>query len=58
MGNTMAVRDIVLYAENETVLRKKSEPVRGVNRCIKDLVKDLYVSALCFTMTPDLASVY
>ncbi len=37
----MAVRDIVLYAENETALRKKSEPVRVINRRIKDLVKDL-----------------
>jgi peptide deformylase len=37
----MAVRDIVLYAENETALRKRSEPVRVVSRRIKKLVKDL-----------------
>jgi peptide deformylase len=37
----MAVRDIVLYSENETALRKKSEPVRSVNRLVKKLIKDL-----------------
>jgi len=37
----MAVRDIVLYTENETALRKKSEPVRIVNRRVKKLVRDL-----------------
>ena len=37
----MAVRDIVLYAKNETALRKRSKPVRVVNRRIKKLVKDL-----------------
>jgi peptide deformylase len=37
----MAVRDIVLCAENEAALRKKSEPVRTINRRIKDLVQDL-----------------
>lgn len=37
----MAVRDIVLYAENEAALRKKSEPVRAINRRIKDLIQDL-----------------
>ncbi|MBN1994049.1 MAG: peptide deformylase [Anaerolineae bacterium] len=37
----MAVRDIVLYAKNETALRKKSEPVRVVNRRIKKLIRDL-----------------
>ena len=37
----MAVRDIVLYAENEAALRKKSEPVRRVNRRIKELITDL-----------------
>jgi peptide deformylase len=37
----MAVRDIVMYSENEAALRKKSEPVRGVNRRVKKLVKDL-----------------
>jgi peptide deformylase len=37
----MAVRDIVLYADNETALRKKSAPVRVMNRRIKKLVNDL-----------------
>jgi peptide deformylase len=37
----MAVRDIVLYAENEATLRKKSEPVRAINRRVKNLVQDL-----------------
>ena len=37
----MAVRDIVLYAENEATLRKPSEPVRRINRRIKELVRDL-----------------
>ena len=37
----MAVRDIVLYAENEAALRKKSEPVRVINRRIKKLMEDL-----------------
>jgi peptide deformylase len=37
----MAVREIVLYSENEPALRKKSEPVRSVNRLVKKLIKDL-----------------
>ena len=37
----MAVRDIVLYPENKAVLRKKSKPVRSVNRRVKRLVRDL-----------------
>jgi len=37
----MAVRDIVLYSENEAALRQKSEPVRVVNRRVKKLIKDL-----------------
>lgn len=37
----MAVRDIVLFFENEAALRKKSEPVRVVNRRIKKLIEDL-----------------
>jgi peptide deformylase len=37
----MAVRDIVLYAENEAALRKKSEPVRAINRRIQNLIQDL-----------------
>jgi peptide deformylase len=37
----MAIRDIVLYLENEAALRKKSRPVRGVNRRVGRLVRDL-----------------
>jgi peptide deformylase len=37
----MAVREIVLYSENETALRKESEPVRKLNRRTKKLIKDL-----------------
>ena len=37
----MALKPIVLYNENQAALRKKSEPVRVVNRRIKKLVKDL-----------------
>ncbi len=37
----MTVRDIVLYPQNEDILRKESEPVRLVNRRIKKLIKDL-----------------
>jgi peptide deformylase len=37
----MAVRDIVLYVDSETALRKKSAPVLVMNRRIKKLVNDL-----------------
>ena len=37
----MAVREIVLFNENEAALRKESRPVRGVNRRVKKLIKDL-----------------
>jgi len=37
----MAVREIVLYSDNEAALRKKSKPVRGINRQVKKLIKDL-----------------
>jgi peptide deformylase len=37
----MAVRGIVLYAENEAALRQKSEPVRAINRRVKNLIRDL-----------------
>ena len=37
----MAVRDIVLYLENESALRTKSTPVKSVNRRVKRLVGDL-----------------
>jgi peptide deformylase len=37
----MAVRDIVFYVDNEAALRKKSEPVRFINRRIKKLITDL-----------------
>ncbi|MCG3209178.1 MAG: Peptide deformylase [Anaerolineae bacterium] len=37
----MAIKPIVLYNKNEAALRKKSEPVRVVNRRVKKLVQDL-----------------
>lgn len=37
----MAVRSIIVYPEGETILRRRSEPVRAVNRRIKNLIKDL-----------------
>lgn len=37
----MAIRDIVLYPGNKAVLRKKSKPVKSVNRRVKKLVRDL-----------------
>ncbi|MFP3897437.1 MAG: peptide deformylase [Anaerolineales bacterium] len=37
----MAVRDIVLYAENESVLRKESKPVHTLNRRIRRVIEDL-----------------
>ena len=37
----MAVRDIVLYADNQTALRKKSKLVRVVSPRIKKLMEDL-----------------
>ena len=37
----MSVRSIILYPEDEPVLRRKSEPVRVINRRIKNLIKDL-----------------
>ncbi|GIK40500.1 MAG: peptide deformylase [Chloroflexota bacterium] len=37
----MAIRDIVLYTDNEAALRQKSEPVRSVNRRVKKLIEDL-----------------
>lgn len=37
----MTVRKIVLYSENPDALRKKSQPVRVVNRRVKKLIKDL-----------------
>ncbi len=37
----MAVRKIITYADNEAILRKKSEPVRTVNQRIKNLAQDL-----------------
>jgi peptide deformylase len=37
----MAVRDIVLYLENEAALRRKSKPVGRVTRRVKRLVRDL-----------------
>jgi len=37
----MAVKPIILYSENEAALRRKSEPVRAVNRQVKKLIQDL-----------------
>ena len=37
----MAVRDIVLYLENEAALREKSKPVRRITRRVRRLVQDL-----------------
>lgn len=37
----MAVRPILEYSTHEAALRKKSEPVRFINRRVKMLIKDL-----------------
>ena len=37
----MAVRNIVLYAQDAALLRKKSKPIRGMGRSVKHLVQDL-----------------
>ena len=37
----MAVKNIVLYAQNEAALRQKSEPVRIINQRVKKLIRDL-----------------
>lgn len=37
----MAVRDIVLYAENEAVLRKESKPVKALDLRIRKAIEDL-----------------
>ena len=37
----MALKPIVLYNENQAALRKKSDPVRVINRRVKKLIKDL-----------------
>jgi peptide deformylase len=37
----MAVRSIVLYAQDAAALRKKSRPVRGISRGVMHLVQDL-----------------
>jgi peptide deformylase len=37
----MAIKQIVLYNEDEAALRKISEPVRVVNRRVKRLIQDL-----------------
>ncbi len=37
----MAIREIILYPEQEEILRTESEPVRLVNRRIKKLLRDL-----------------
>ncbi len=37
----MSVREILDYSKHEAALRKHSEPVRAINRRIKNLIKDL-----------------
>mgnify|MGYP001030301934 CR=1 FL=1 len=37
----MTIRDIVLYPEDKAALRKKSKPVRNVNRRVRKLMRDL-----------------
>lgn len=37
----MAIKSIILYSEDEAALRKKSEPVRAINRRVKTLIQDL-----------------
>jgi peptide deformylase len=37
----MAIKPILLFSDHEAALRKKSEPVRVVNRQIKKLIQDL-----------------
>ncbi len=37
----MSVRDIVLYAENPAPLRRRSKPVKGMNRHTRKLIQDL-----------------
>jgi peptide deformylase len=37
----MSAREIVEYSKNEAALRKRSEPVRALNRRIKNLIQDL-----------------
>ena len=37
----MAVQEVVLYAKNSAPLRKRSKPVKGVNRYTRKLIQDL-----------------
>lgn len=37
----MAVRDIVIYSEGKDIPRKKSRPVKRIDRRIKELIQDL-----------------
>jgi len=37
----MAVRDIVIYSEGRDILRKRSRPVKSIDRRIKELIQDL-----------------
>jgi peptide deformylase len=37
----MAAREIVLYVDNKAALRRKSRPVTGVSRQVRDLIQDL-----------------
>ena len=40
-GLAVAVRNIVLYAQNESILRQKSKPIKIINRRISNLIRDL-----------------
>jgi peptide deformylase len=37
----MAVREILIYPKHKSELRRKSEPVKGVNRQVRRLIRDL-----------------
>jgi peptide deformylase len=37
----MAIRKIVLYAQNSAALRRKSKPVKGVGSGVRNLIRDL-----------------
>ena len=37
----MAVRELVLYADNKVALRRKSRPVKGVGQSVRNLIRDL-----------------
>jgi peptide deformylase len=39
--DSMTVRDLLLYPEQQAALRRKSEPVRSLSRSVKGLIEDL-----------------